>query len=246
MKKILFVLLLASLSLAACSKDAEKASADTASIITAWHSEPGFGPSGKPFRSAAWQLPAGVELTSGGIHEYSFCTGNSKGNFDYATVKGVPGGVFNVCFELRNSTSQPVTINFPDDLLIQSTNTNYQNGLLMGIGSVTLAAGEAQKVYANAFCINEKRAVPGAYDYEGNLLSFRFGPGEVPAALKTVTDIARSKGLTSSHITDGSGKKLDYKKMENIGQIQLAVWEVTSGKGLSPATLALLNSIAVR
>lgn len=204
----------------------------------------GFGTSARPFRGKAWELPAGVTLTSGAIHEYSYCSGAASAAFDKKQLRGVPGGAFNVCFEITNTNAQAVTVNFPNDLLIQSTNTNFSNGLLMGIGQVTLAAGEVKKIYASAFCLNEKRAVPCAYDYENKLLSFRFGPGEVPAAVRVVSNIARSKGISCGQVTDAAGRAVDYSKLKQVVCIQEAIWEITSACGLKPATKDKLNAIA--
>lgn len=227
MKTILFALLYAVTSLVPA---------------TGWKEEPGFGPSDQPFRQQAWQLPAGVILASKDIHEYSYCT---EQHFLKKDIKGVPGGIFNVCFDLKNTTDASLTVQFPQDLLIQSNDVKYQNGLLMGLGEVKLQPGETRTIYANAFCLNEKRAVPGSYDAEGQLLSFRFGPGEVPSTLRQVTDIVRSKGLSAEFVTDRSGSRIDYKKMERIVWIQVAIWEITSGDGLHSETLSQLKAMKV-
>lgn len=204
--------------------------------------EPGFGTSHQPFSGTAWQLPAGIILTSGQVHEYSYCTGTDKGAFDQHQLRGVPGGVFKVCFELTNTTTREILVSFPEDLLIQSDNSNYSNGLLIGIGNVSLAPGEVRKVYANAFCLNEDRAVPGAYDYSGALLSFRFGPSKVPAKLKTVADLVRNKGLQAHQCADAQGH-IDYKKLKSVACVQAAIWEVTGGGELQPATRKELQAV---
>jgi hypothetical protein len=192
----------------------------------------------------AWQLPAGVTLTSGQVHEYSYCTGANKGAFDQNQLRGVPGGVFKICFELTNTTIRDIVVSFPEDLLIQSDNSNYSNGLLIGIGNVSLAPGEVRKIYANAFCLNKDRAVPGAYDYSGALLSFRFGPSQVPAALKVVANLVRSKGLQAHQCADAKGH-IDYKKLKNVACVQAAIWEVCNGGVLQSATRKELQTVVV-
>ncbi len=205
-------------------------------------SEPGYGPSTKPFKDPAWQLPSGVQLADS-IHEYSYCWAFPP----YTQVKqkdwrGVPVG-FPFCISLRNTGSQPIIIQFPPELVLVSSSPKHQNTVIIDWGMVEVRAGVTKTIVAQGFCLNKGRTPPSTFeDDTENLLGYSFGPSKVLPALKEVLDIVESEHITMNDILKPDGT-IDNTKITNYATIQSAIWEVTDEKGLTAATRQKLKEL---
>ncbi|MEJ0105897.1 MAG: thioester domain-containing protein [Bacteroidota bacterium] len=230
------IILLASIItvLTCCSKSGnEEPSGNTHSpgAIT----EPGYGNSNQPFKDAAWQLPAGVQLEDS-IHEYSYCWAFAP----YTQVppkdwKGIPLG-FSFCLTLKNTTNQPIIIQFPPSLVYTSSSLLYQNILTIELGTIEIPASSSKTIVTQGFCINLGRSIPQTYDEAtGNYLSYSFGPSAVPAALQEIIDILKAKHISIKDVLAADGT-VDNNKATKYFIIQTAIWEVTDKEGLTTDT----------
>jgi hypothetical protein len=237
MKKIALFLFLALAAFTSCKKDTATIDKPSAKI-----NAPGFGPSAAAFAGAAWQLPAGIVLRDS-IREASWWTEIHGGQtVPLRDFCGTPGGVFTVCLYLQNTTGQPITIQFPQELLILSTTIHSQNGVIINLTTVTIPAHSEKVLIAGAFCLNLGRSTPSLHTDAGALQAFSFGPATSPSQLKEIGDILRAKNITyqSLHRPDGM---LDVEKMARMTLIQSAIWEATDGEGLTAETRAALMNL---
>ncbi|MGC4037966.1 MAG: hypothetical protein QM764_18535 [Chitinophagaceae bacterium] len=243
MKKIAFSFAVLLILATACSKSDSGTGGGNNSGAGALH-EAGYGPSNVPFTAAAWTLPAGVELKDS-IHEYSYCWNYPP----YTSVekkdwKGIPTG-FTFCLTFTNTTNGVITITFPPELVFVSSSVEHQNILTIDIGTVIVNPGIATTIVVQGFCLNVGRTVPMAYDYsdEGQkLLSYSFGPSQIPGALKEVTDIVHAKHITMNDVLNADGS-IDVNKSAKYSAIQAAIWEVTDENGLTKNTKDLLKNL---
>lgn len=228
------------LMIAACSKS-NNGLGNNNSGSGALH-EDGYGPSQKPFANPAWTLPAGVELVDS-IHEYSYCWAFPP----YTQVqkkdwRGIPTG-FTFCLTLSNKTTGVIIVQFPPELVFVSSSYIHQNVLTIDLGSVSINPGSVVTLVAQGFCINEGRTIPQAYSGDTQeLLSYSFGPSQIPAALKEVTDIVHAKHITMNDVLRPDGS-IDLDKASKYQAIQSAIWEVTEENGLTKNMRQLLNDL---
>jgi len=198
-----------------------------------------------PFSAPAWKLPDGVELVDS-LHDLNFCFYMSTPpRFEeYKNFRGLPGGVAQLCGTLRNKTNLPVTIHFPDALVVSSSSLMSQGVLLLFIGEVTLTPGSTKTIMAGGFCINQSRHAPSPYDEDGNILSYSLGPSTIPPALNEIKDILKPKNLGYQNVLKADGKP-DIDKVSKLSVIQAAIWEVTDGGRLSEGTREKLKDLTL-
>jgi len=234
MKTKLILLAFTFCLLSACSKtntDEATIDAGTPAVTTA----PGYGSSNLPFTTASWQLPADVKLEDS-IHDYSYCWAFAP----YKQVspkdwRGVPLG-FTFCLTLKNTSSHPVIVQFPPQIVFSSSSLLYQNVLVINLGSVELVPGSIRTIVAQGFCINKGRDIPQTYNEEtGGFLNYSFGPSTIPSALQEIVDILKSKNITMNDVLKADGT-IDNTKTLKYAVIQKAIWEVTDGEGLTTNT----------
>jgi len=238
MKKQLFLFAFMITILAACSKTKVDNTSSGAGNTgaTGAVSEPGYGPSNTSFSAPAWKLPSGVEMDDS-IHDYSYCWAFPPfTNVQPKDWKGVPVG-FTFCMTIKNKNNNlPFIIHFPPELILASSSFKHQNVLIIELGDVELQPGESRTIVAQGFCINKGREIPQTFkDGTSDFLSYTFGPSNIPAALKEVTDIVESKHITMNDILKPDGT-IDNTKIEKYVPIQTAIWEVTDGQGLTNET----------
>jgi len=204
--------------------------------------EAGYGNSNLPLTGTAWQLPAGVQLEDS-IHEYSYCWAFAP----YTQVppkdwKGIPLG-FSFCLTLKNTTSQPIIIQFPPSLTYTSSSVLHQNILTIELGTVEIPAASSRTIVTQGFCINLGRAIPQTFDEAtGNYLTYSFGPSTIPGALQEILDILKVKHITINDILKADGT-VDNSKAAKYAVIQAAIWEVTDQQGLTNNTKSQLLAL---
>jgi hypothetical protein len=237
MRNIGILCLLFILALVSCKKEDATGETPVGSRITA----AGFGPSTAAFAGPSWQLPQGIELIDS-IHEGSWWVDVHGGTeIPFRDRFGTPGGLFPICFYLRNTTGQPITITFPRELLIQSGIITTQNGIIFFLEPVTIAPNAEAVVMASAYCLNLGRSVPSLHDGQGNLQTYTFGPTNVPSQLKEITEILKNKNVTHRTMLKPNGS-IDLDQLFKVSKIQAAVWEATDEEGLTAETKADLQN----
>jgi len=239
LKILLFASMIA--LLASCSKGKTEESLSI-HISQGPLAEAGYGNSNMTFAGTAWQLPAGVELEDS-IHDYSYCWAFPPNTqVPPKDWKGVPLG-FTFCLTLNNTTTHPITIVFPPQLVFASSSVLHQNILTIELGTLELPAAGAKTIVAQGFCVNQGRSIPQTFDEAtGNFLSYTFGPSVIPAALQEVVDIVRSKHITMNDILKPDGS-IDNSKTGKYVVIQTAIWEITEQQGLTANTKNLLLAL---
>ncbi|HLA59690.1 MAG TPA: thioester domain-containing protein, partial [Puia sp.] len=198
-----------------------------------------------PFKDQAWQLPAGIELAEK-FHHFMYCAqlADTPTTTDLKNFKGVPGGLFILCFTLHNNRNYPITIDFPEELAIVSSSIHSQNGLLIALGQVIVPPNSSLTLFAGGFCLNEGRTAPDVYDENGGLLFYDLGPSVVPRSLKEITGILSTKHIGFEDVVNASGTQYDNDKYAKAFVIQKAIWEVTDGEGLTDKTRLDLKSLS--
>jgi hypothetical protein len=246
MKRMFLLLLLVAFELTGCSKNNDNSDTSTTTgadpVVSKTIIAAGYGNSTIPMAGPYWQLPAGVQLTDS-IHDYSYCWAFAP----YTQVqrkdwKGLPLG-FTFCFTLRNSTSQPITIPFPPELVFISESSMHQNVLVIDLGNVQLEAGAIKTIVAQGNCLNKGREIPQTYKAgTEQFLSYFFGPSQLPAQLQEVADILKPKHITINDILKADGN-IDNVKSAQYIVIQQAIWEVTDENGLTEGTRKKLKEL---
>jgi hypothetical protein len=236
MRQSLSIILIILTCFTSCKKD------NTANPSTGKINVPGFGASTAAFSGANWQLPAGVILKDS-IREASWWT-DVHGGLPVAigNYHGTPGGIFTVCLYLQNTTGQSITIQFPQEILLLSNTIQTQNGVIILPRTITIPAHQEIVMIAGAFCLNLGRSTPDLHTNSGALQAFSFGPATVPAQLREISDILKSKNITYSSLVQPNGM-LDPVKMAKMSIIQSAVWEITDEDGLKPETRTALQNL---
>jgi hypothetical protein len=248
MKQLALFLLAFTLLFAACKKESRTENTDSntpGTPVGGSLNAPGYGPSTAAFKAPAWKLPEGIELVDS-LHDLNFCFYMSTPpRFEqYKNFRGLPGGVAQLCGTLRNKTGSTITIHFPDALVVSSSHLMSQGVLLLFLGDVTLIPGSTKTVMAGGFCINQSRHVPEPYAEDGSILSYSFGPSDLPGPLAEIKDILKPKSLGYGSVLKGDGTP-DIDKVTKLSVIQSAVWEVTDGEGLTQTTRQKLKDLSL-
>ena len=251
MKKIISGLLFVMILTTSCKKETASTSSDQSgnssgdSPSVQLFNESGYGSSVKPFKDQAWQLPAGIELTEK-FHHFMYCAqlADTPVTTALKNFRGVPGGLFVLCFTLHNNSNFPITIDFPEELAIVSSSIQSQNGLLIGLGQVIVPSNTSLILFAGGFCLNEGRTAPDVYDENGALLYYDFGPSVIPASIKEITGILSGKHIGFDDVVNATGTQYDSDKYAKAFIIQKAIWEVTEGGGLTEKTRQDLKSLS--
>ena len=196
--------------------------------------EPGFGSSNAPFAGSSWQLPAGVTLKEK-IHYFGYCDDDENGSRkDSIGVRNGWLSYFAVCITFENHTGEPIEIKLPPVILIESVDIVYQNGMIItDLETFEVPANGAVTVFSPVFCLNGAREAPlEVTDEDGNLIQFKLGPSQIPAALQEIVDILKTKHIDYASITKADGS-VDSDRLYALKIIQDAIWEVTDGEGLT-------------
>ena len=251
MKKIISGLLFVLILTSSCNKETASNSSDQPgnnsgdSPHVQLFNEAGYGSSVKPFKDQPWQLPAGIELTEK-FHHFMYCVqlADTTTSTALKNFKGVPGGLFMLCFTLHNNSNFPITIDFPEELAIVSSSVQSQNGLLIGLGQVIVPANTSLTLFAGGFCLNEGRTAPDVYDENGGLLYYDFGPSVVPPSVKEISGILSGKHIGFDDVVNATGTQYDNDKYAKAFLIQKTIWEVTEGEGLTEKTRQDLKALS--
>jgi len=231
MRKLMYGLVAGMLFLASCSKKDVVTDNGGAGPLN----EPGFGSSIAPFAGLPWQLPAGIALKEK-IHYFEYCNDDENAEKRKEWI-GVPNSwlsYFAVCITFSNNTGEPIEIKLPPVILIESVDIEYQNGMIItNSATIDVPANGTVRLFSPVFCVNAAREAPlEVADEDGNLIEFELGPSAVPAALKEIADILKTKNLSYALITKADGT-IDSQRLQQWSIIQDAIWEVTDGEGLT-------------
>lgn len=174
----------------------------------------GMGPSTKALQGQPFHFSARVAI-DGGIKGVSAL--ESQG--DYCQVIG-SGSFVLISMELVNNTGKDTLLVFPAGLSFASRSQEDQNGLLIQAVPVHLEKGGSCKVLLYAYCINEHRHA------SSDESRYDFGPLCHAAPIKELIQLLADKKV---NLAPGEKPSLDGP----MGDIQLWIWQITDGEGLT-------------
>lgn len=174
----------------------------------------GMGPSTEALQGEPFHLGAGVAI-DGGIKGVSAL--ESQG--DYCQVIG-SGSFVLLSLDLVNKTGKDTLLVFPAGLSFASRNLEDQNGLLIQEVRVHLEKGGSCKVLLYTYCINEHRHA------SSDESRYEFGPVCHAAPIKELIQLLADKKV---NLAPGEKPSLDGP----MGDIQLWIWQITDGEGLT-------------
>ncbi|MDJ1491814.1 hypothetical protein QNI19_02650 [Cytophagaceae bacterium DM2B3-1] len=228
---ILFCLIVFCLS--ACKKD------NTSEPAPSQQERPGHIPGlgeeeGIP-EGTEFKLPAGIKLTGPIVGDDYIYDGES------CIVDGA-GHYVTVSLPLENTTTVPITIEFPAGLIIISLSGDYQHGILLEKVIVTIPAksgtsdnggssnGQCQATLMLS-CLNIMK------DPANSEAEFILGPVTSSALIKDLLDKLSDKKILYSAYSDKT------KFYETESYVQDALWSITDGTGLTEEDLENIDKI---
>jgi hypothetical protein len=195
---------------------------------------PGMGdtpgtPQGEPFK-----LPAGITLK-----------GEIVGNDDFMSGQDcvVDGQGYAVTVKMKlhrdSAGTGPIEVVFPAGLVIVSASEGFQSGLLVERVVVTIppvppgSGGSDCQVTLMLFCLNAnlKASKPSA----------KYRLGVVTNSEQIKNFIQKVSGKKISYSAYPAGNKEDY--FTNSGFLQVALWDITDGEGLTKENLGNIQGV---
>lgn len=180
---------------------------------------PGIGHSKAAPEGPVFALPEGITLES---PVRSFYTADPRDCDDKGARDGHgTGGDVTVCLIFQNHTNAPITVTLPPGLLLVSSSTDIQNGLLVQTVSIEVPASERYFAPLLLHCVNQDRETSGVGD------EYALGP---------VVDLPDFKELYALI----EGKTIARRDTVPVG---LAVIHLSRGEGLHPSDRAALQAL---
>lgn len=174
----------------------------------------GMGPSTEALQGQLFHFSAGVAI-DGGIKGVSAL--DSQG--DYCQVIG-SGSFVLISMELVNNTGKDTLLVLPAGLSFASQSLEDQNGLLIQDVPVYLAKNTSCKVLLYTYCLNEHRHA------SSDESRYDFGPVCNATPIKELIQLLADKKV---NLAPGEKASLDGA----MGDIQLWIWQITDGEGLT-------------
>lgn len=226
-RSVLCCLLVMGILLNGCKKeDQEEEIMETAGQI------PGMGGDPRPLQGEQFRLPPGVSLV-GNI------TGQEEGPTGVECVYDGQGGLVSVQMTLRrDSIGGPMTVEFPEGLIIISTSEFFQKGLLIEKVLVELppkdpgASSPTCQVTLLLSCLNEWK------HRSNNTATYQFGPVTSSAIIRDFIQLLSDKKIRYS---DYDPADAEWPLIDEI--IQEALWNLTDGEGLTEDDLEQIGGI---
>lgn len=220
-----FLLLAISLTmLFSCSKS------DTPAIKQSNQDTPGhisgMGSSTQPLQGASFNFPASVEI-KGGIKGVSF--GDNPAVLGYCQLVG-SGAFVLLQMELVNHTGKDTVLVLPAGLTFKAADPKDQNGILIQDLPVALTKGSTCNTMVYVYCINQHRHGSSAES------SYSFGPVTESRPIQELIDL-----LSHKKVNLGAGETSTLNGP--IGDIQIWVWQLTDGEGLTPQDKAAIQAL---
>jgi hypothetical protein len=181
---------------------------------------PGMGPSKERPEGTPYTLPAGVELERPIQGDDPFCVPEEQ---EEKEQKG-SGGAVRLCLQFRNTTQQPILVQFPPGLIFISDQDTIQNGLLVQLVTIEVPARQQPFfVPLYLYCLNKDRRVT-----QCSQDTYSLGPVTQDAAIMEFIQLLQGKTLPL---------------VDNKGTVQGALWNITDGPGLTPADRDALGKL---
>lgn len=230
MKKILLALLCMT-TFASCTLfDAMKYSAEiNEGTIDDFDEYPGMNKNEDPLTGKEFVWPAAFHVNSIIMGEQNQSDEEDQKEDLKVTDDMFGSGLFViVTLEIENTTSSKQTLSLPHGLLLQSSSSDYQNGILVKDVEIPFKANETRKVTVRFYCLNAS--------LHGSDSEAAYGP------IGLVTDIAAFKPLFN--VCEEKKINIDeYKSISILSYygaattVQEIVWAITKGKKFTEAEI---------
>ncbi len=222
---------------------------------------PGLGETEGELTGTAFKFPEGIELIeniTGNGSQYGYWTiSESAKSYSFvqkdgtittrelsATMQagenrgyfGSGCGFVDLLIPIRNTTSGEITVTFPAATILRSKKGDTQNGILIKKVTVKIPAKTDYNLYLAFYCGNASKGTAGGTDiYELSVVS----------NAKPLLDLCARVKDKKINLEDHSPSDLNDQSSYStqVNNLQLIVWEVTDGTGLSELSIEYINSL---